>query len=159
MASIGVDPYVSSFLLGKLADHLSGDSREQDTRRNSFFFWHEGVGGYESFSADFRPVHHGGTHADNDVILDPGAVDDGCMPNADACTYPDGHARIAVQDTVVLDVGPGSDANAVPSARSTAPYQTLTLSASWTSATTTAAGAIQAVSAMTGRLTPGGMFI
>jgi len=101
-------------LVRDFAAKLGGNAGPEGARRNDGLLGDNGTGSDDAPLADASVVEHASAHADDDVVCDDAAVDGGVVADSDPVTNYDGiEIALAVENSAVLHVGAGADANEV----------------------------------------------
>src|SRR5699024_6929802 len=79
-------------------------SHHQTVIRYFLIFKNQTSGGYQTVFADFRPVHHHGSHAYQTVVPNPAAVENGIVPYRYIISHYRGKIHGGMDGTVILDI-------------------------------------------------------
>jgi hypothetical protein len=96
-------------IFGQTALALGRDARYQRARIYDLALPDDGPRRHHRAPADRSAAQNQGADADQAMVFDVAAVDDGLVADGDSGTDPGGVAAVGVHGAVVLDVGAGSD--------------------------------------------------
>lgn len=110
---IGPSPDRGLLLATQGTDNPARNPHHKRTRRNLHPFWNQASSPYDAPRTYARTVHHDGTHADENFVVDPTRVKQCAMTNGDKTTDRGPEITRQMDDGAVLNIATRTDENAL----------------------------------------------